>query len=110
MATKRSFGTALTSTEQVIYTVPDYREAHWVLLYITNTSGSNGNVTVSYYDDSETATLPILSGYTITAKEFFNIGGEFNEFIYMDTGDQIKASATQDMTMLVSIIEYNSNR
>ena len=110
MATKISSGAALTGTLQTIYTVPDYKDAEWVLLYITNTSGSNGTVTVNYYDASSSATLPILSGYTVTAKAFFQLGGDFNEFIYMNAGDYIQASATQPMTLLVSVIENNSNR
>lgn len=110
MATKVSSGAVLTTSLQDIYEVPEHKEAHWVLMYITNTSGSNGTVTVNFYDDSETATLPILSGYTISAKNFFEIGGQFNEFIYMNAGDKITASATNSMTMMVSIIEYNSNR
>jgi len=109
MSTKISAGAALTGTLQTLYTVPDYKDAEWVLLYITNTSGSNGSVTVNYYDASEDATLPILSGFTVTAKEFFTVGGEFNEFIYMKSGDYIEASATQSMTMLISVIENNSN-
>lgn len=110
MATKRSHGAALTATLQDVYEVPAFKEAHWVLLYITNTSGSNGSVTVNFYDASETSTLPILDTYTISAKDFFQIGGQFNEFIYMNAGDKITASSTQPMTMMVSIIEYNSNR
>lgn len=76
-------------------------------MYITNTSGSNGTVTLQYYDSSEDATLTILDGYTITSKQFFQIGGNVNEFIIMRAGDQIKASSTQPMTMLVSVIESN---
>jgi len=110
MATKQTFGAALTSSSQTIYTVPDHRQAEWVLMYITNTSGSNGNVTVSYTDDSESATLSIFDGYTISAKEYVQIGGGFNEFIMMEAGDSISASATQPMSLLVSVIEHNSNR
>lgn len=110
MATKITSGLALTTSLQTIYTVPDYKEADWVLLYITNTSGSNGTVTVNYYNAEASATLPVLDGYTLSSKDFFNIGGKFNEFIYMKSGDYIQASATQPMTILVSVIENNSNR
>jgi len=110
MATKVSSGAVLTTSLQDIYEVPEHKEAHWVLMYIVNTSGSNASATVNFYDASETATLPLLSGYTISSKDFFQIGGQFNEFIYMNTGDKITASATHSMTMLVSIIEHNSNR
>ncbi len=78
------------------------------MLYISNTSGSNGNVEVNFYDASESATLPILSGYTITAKAFFQIGEDFNSFIRMEAGDKITASSTQPMTLLMSVIEEDN--
>jgi hypothetical protein len=77
-------------------------------VYITNTSGSNATVTLQYYDASEDATtLSVLDGYIISSKEFFQIGGNVNEFILMRAGDQIKASATHAMTLLISVIESN---
>jgi hypothetical protein len=72
---KKSFGAALTGTIATIYTVPSSKKAEWVLAYITNTSGSNGSVTLQYYDASEAATLAILDTYAISSKEFFQIGG-----------------------------------
>ena len=114
MATKRSAGKALTNTLTDIYEVPDHKLAEWVLVYITNTSGSNGTYTLSYYDASGNsgagATLNVLDGYTISSKEFFQIGGKFNEFILMEEGDKIQASGTQNGTILVSVIEHNTNR
>jgi len=110
MATKRSTGKTLTTTLTDIYEVPDHKLAEWVLVYITNTSGSNGTYTLSYYDSSESATLNVLDGYSISSKEFFQIGGEFNEFILMEEGDKIQASGTQNGTIIVSVIEHNTNR
>jgi hypothetical protein len=104
---KKSFGAALTGTIATVYTVPSSKKAEWVLVYITNTSGSNATVTLQYYDASEDATLAILDTYTISSKEFFQIGGNVNEFILMRAGDQIKASATHAMTLLISVIESN---
>ena len=104
---KKSFGAALTGTIATIYTVSSSKKAEWVLAYITNTSGSNGSVTLQYYDASEAATLAILDTYAISSKEFFQIGGNVNEFIIMRAGDQIKASATHTMTLLISVIESN---
>tara|TARA_S200002703_G_scaffold148203_1_gene144691 strand:+ start:270 stop:602 length:333 start_codon:yes stop_codon:yes gene_type:complete len=110
MATKRSLGKSLTSSLVDIYEVPDHRLAEWVLVFITNTSGSNGNYTLTYYDDSESASLPILDGFQISSKEYLQIGGEAQTFIMMEEGDKIQASGTQAGTILVSIIEHNTNR
>tara|TARA_S200002703_G_C3625138_1_gene191964 strand:+ start:202 stop:540 length:339 start_codon:yes stop_codon:yes gene_type:complete len=104
---KKSFGASLTGTSQDIYEVPAGKRAQWVLMYVSNTSGSNGTTTVNFYDSSATATLPVLSGYTVTAKQYFQIGGDYNSFITMEEGDKISASATQSMTLLLSVIEEN---
>ena len=104
---KKSFGAALTGTPATIYTVPTGKKAEWVLLYIKNTSGSNGTVELDFYDASASATLSILDGYAISSKEFFQIGGPVNAFIMMGEGDSISASASQAMTLLISVIESN---
>ena len=105
---KKSFGASLTGTLQDIYEVPAGKRAHWVLMYVSNTSGSNGNCDVDFYDASATATLPVLDTYTVTAKQYFQIGGDYNSFITMEEGDKISASATQSMTLLLSVIEENA--
>jgi 2',3'-cyclic-nucleotide 2'-phosphodiesterase (5'-nucleotidase family) len=108
MATKRSVGATLTTSLTDIYEVPANKRAEWILVYITNTSGSTETFTVTYYDASQTASLPVLSGYTLSAKEFFQIGGQYNEFIMMEAGDKIQASASSSATILISVIEHNA--
>lgn len=106
---KKTFGASLQTTDTTLYEVPTSKKAQWVLLYATNTSGSTSNFSVSFYDSSESVTLDVFDGYSLSSKEFFKIGGEFNEFISMKAGDKIVAScATNDaITMLVSVIEEN---
>jgi len=108
MATKRSVGASLTTSLTDIYEVPANKRAEWILVYVTNTSGSTETFTVTYYDASQTASLPVLSGYTLSAKEFFQIGGQYNEFIMMEAGDKIQASASSSATILISVIEHNA--
>ena len=105
---KKSFGKVLTGTLQDVYEVPTTKHTQWVLLYISNTSGSNGTVDLNFYDASESVTLPVLSGYTITAKAFFQIGEKVNSFIRMEAGDKVTASSTQTMTLLMSVIEEDN--
>jgi hypothetical protein len=106
---KKSFGASLLTTNQTIYEVPSGKRAQWVLLYATNTSGSTSSFTTSFYDASEAASLSVFSTYPLSSKEFFKIGGEFNEFISMKEGDKIIASCSTNnaITMLVSVIEEN---
>ena len=108
MSIRKSYGKVLTGTSQTVYTVPQGKRTQWVLMYITNTSGSNGTVEVDYYNAEQATTFSVLEGFTVTAKQFFQIGGEVNAFIMMQEGDSISALATQPMTMLVSLIEENA--
>lgn len=108
MSIRKSYGKVLTGTSQTVYTVPQGKRTQWVLMYITNTSGSNGTVEVDYYNAEQDVTFSVLEGFTVTAKQFFQIGGEVNAFIMMQEGDSISAFATQPMTMLVSLIEENA--
>jgi hypothetical protein len=106
---KKSFGVSLLTTNQTIYEVPSGKRAQWVLLYATNTSGSTSSFTTTLYDASEAASLSVFTAYSLSSKEFFKIGGEFNEFISMKEGDKIIASCPTNnaITMLVSVIEEN---
>jgi hypothetical protein len=105
----KSAGAPLTGGAALadIYEVPTGKRARWVLMYITNTSGSNGTVDVKFYDASATATLSVLEDYTISSKDFLQVGGTIHAFIMMEEGDKIQANATQNMTILVSVIEEN---
>ena len=106
---KKTFGAPLQTTDTTLYEVPNSKKAQWVLLYATNTAGSTSNFTVGFYDSSESATLDVFDGYSLSSKEFLKIGGEFNEFIAMYAGDKIVASCDTNnaITMLVSVIEEN---
>ena len=106
---KKTFGGSLLTTDTTLYEVPAEKKAQWVLLYATNTSGSTSDFSVDFYDASESATLAVFDSYSLSSKEFFKIGGEFNEFISMKAGDKIIASCSTDnaFTMLVSVIEEN---
>lgn len=108
MSIRKSYGKVLTGTSQTVYTVPQGKRTQWVLMYITNTSGSNGTVEVDYYNAEQDVTFSVLEGFAVTSKQFFQIGGEINAFIMMQEGDSISAFATQPMTMLVSLIEENA--
>ena len=104
---KKTFGGALTTTLTDIYEVPAGKKAEWVMLYITNTSGSTATFDVSFYDSSAATALTVFDGYSLSSKEFFQIGGEYNEFIFMEEGDKIQASSSASMAILVSLKEYN---
>lgn len=107
---KKSFGASLQTTDTTLYEVPVNKRAEWVLIYATDTSGSTTNFDIDYYDASETATMKILDGFSISANDFFKIGGEPNAFIMMEAGDKIigRCASNDDVTCLVSVIETNA--
>lgn len=107
---KKSFGASLQTTDTTLYEVPSSKRAEWVLIYATDTSGSTTDFDVDYYDASEAATLKILDGYSLSANDFFRIGGEPNAFIMMNPGDKIiaRCKSNNDVTMLVSVIEHHN--
>jgi len=104
---KKSFGLNLTSTYQTMYEVPAGKKADWVLLYVTNTSGSTSNFSVRYWNNEASAYITIFNDYSLAANEFFKIGGEANEFIALKEGDRVEALDGAGITALMSVIEYN---
>ena len=101
MSIRKSFGATLTATPTAVYTVPTGKKAEWVHAYITNVSGSNGTIDMSVNG------LVLLEDYSVSAKDFKDIGGNENTFVFINSGQTITASATQSMTLIVSIIEHN---
>lgn len=105
---RKSFPLALTSSFQTIYTVPVNKKAELVLVFVSNTSGSNGNFDLQIYNAATSATLSAFSGYTVTSKEYFEIGGQPNQFVALSAGDYLQLKSTVDMTAIVSIVESNA--
>jgi hypothetical protein len=104
---KKSFGLPLTSSYQTLYEVPTGKKAEWALLYVTNTSGSTSGFSVRYWNNEASTYLQMFDDYSLSANEFFKIGGAENEFVALKEGDRIEALDDNGMTALVSVIEYN---
>jgi hypothetical protein len=104
---KKSRALASTSTLQTIYTVPNGKRAEWRLLWISNTSGSNGTFDVTYYNNETSTTFYMFNDHALSAKDFFDVGGQYFEFVMMKEGDYIQISSSQPMTAIVSVIEEN---
>ena len=103
----KSSALSTTATLQTIYTVPNGKRAEWKMLWISNVSGSNGTFTVTYYNKANNATLTFFNAHVLSAKDFFNIGGQPFEFVCLKEGDYIQISSSQPMTVVVSLVEYN---
>jgi hypothetical protein len=104
---KKSSALTTTTSLQTIYTVPNGKRAEWKMLWLSNVSGSNGTFDVTYYNKANDATFAFFDDHTLSSKDFFQIGGEYYEFVTMREGDYIQISASQAMTAVVSVIEHN---
>ena len=104
---KKSSALTTTTSLQTIYTVPNGKRAEWKMLWLSNVSGSNGTFDVTYYNKANDATFAFFDNHTLSAKDFFQIGGDYYEFVTMREGDYVQISATQPMTAVVSVIEHN---
>jgi len=105
---KKTFAKGLNglNTFADIYTVPTSKKSEFRLLYITDTAGNGINVDVQYVPNGGTA-IDLLKDYSISQKEFVQIGGGEYEFINMNAGDVIKARASGFATIIISVIESN---
>jgi hypothetical protein len=104
---KKTFGAALTTSYQTIYEVPIGKKTEWVLLYVTNTSGSTSGFSVRMWNEEAQAYMTVFDDYSLSSNEFFKIGGSENEFIMLKEGDRVEALDGAGMTLLMSVIEYN---
>lgn len=105
---KRTYALAATATPTTLYTVPEGARTELVMLWISNTSGSNETIDVNYYNNTSSTTIKILDDYTISSKTFERIGGDYNTFLVMGQGDYIQVSSTQPCTFIASVIEYDN--
>lgn len=105
---KRTYAIEAPTTLTTLYTVPEGARTELVMLWISNTSGSNETINVYYYNNSSSTTIKILDTYTISSKTFERIGGDYNTFLVMGQGDYIQVSSTQPCTFIASVIEYDN--
>jgi hypothetical protein len=105
---KRTYAKEGTTTFQTLYTVPEGARTELVMLWISNVSGSNGTVSVNYYNAATATTIKILDTYTVSSKTFFRVGGEINTFLIMAENDYIQIKSSQPSTFIASVIEYDN--
>lgn len=97
-----SVGKNLTAaTATTLYTVPTGYYAKCVLIHVTNTTSSNKHISVSWYDSSESLSIPVLFEYTITSKSIL-AAIDLNQYIAMEEGDYL--TATSETGSTISII------
>jgi len=105
---KKTVVTSLTPTKATYYTTPIGKRTSWVMMWVSNTSGSNSSISVYYYNKETDTEIPFFSNYPVNSKTFVDVGGQVHEFIILDEGDEIRALCSQSSTAIFSLIENNN--
>lgn len=96
-----SVGRSLTAaTATTLYTVPTGYYAKCVLLHASNNGTSNKHISFSWYDSSATATIPITTEFTLSAKSTL-AEIDVNQYIVLEEGDYITTISESGSTISV---------
>lgn len=98
---KHSIGRTLPAgVETEILIVPNGYIADMSMLFISNTSGSTGSITV-YWQHAHSAShkIYILNGYSLNAKDFLQFS---NGNLILKSGDSLKLTPTQEMNVIAT--------
>jgi len=98
----------LTTTSQtLIYTVPNNYSAIVRALIIANTDTSNRNITLKWYHADDTTTHSILEGHAITGSSYEAVIND-NVPLYLHSGDKVYITANTANTIVttISVEEY----
>lgn len=98
---RHSIGRTLAaSTETEILVVPNGYIADLSMLFISNTSGSTGSITV-YWQHGHDAShkVYILNGTSLNSKDYLQFS---NGNVIMKSGDSLKLTPTQEMNVIVT--------
>lgn len=96
-----SIGKTLTaSTNTTLFTVPNGYVAHLSMTFISNTSGSTGNVTF-YWQHAHDAShkVYILNGKTLNSKEYVQFS---NGIVVLKSGDSIVLNPSVSMDVIAT--------
>jgi len=66
---KRTYALGATTSLQTLYTVPDGARTEWTMLWVSNTSGSNGTVDVNYYNNASSTTIKLFDDHPVSSKD-----------------------------------------
>ena len=96
-----SVGKVLTAnTATTLYTVPTGYYARCTGLHVANSTATNKFISLSWYDLSATATIPITFETAVVAKSFLDPISVNTSFV-MEEGDYIIATSEAAATMSI---------
>jgi len=95
----KTVGLALTTSSQDVYTVPANFKATIDSVILSNKTSSYVNVTVQWYSAANTTNYSIFGSITMEP----NTTIQLTEAFYLEAGDKIKASATLNNTVEITV-------
>lgn len=94
-----SIGGALTAgIKTTVFTAPDRKEIKWILLFISNHTGSNKAVSAWWYDKSSNTEIAVIDGYNLDAKKYIQFGGA-GVYVVLEGGDEIRVQTESGSSM-----------
>lgn len=102
----RSIGTNLTAgSANIIYECPANWTSHVVLLFVTNATGGNKNLTIEWYDTSTSTWYFILGGYILSSYGYLQLS---DSYLVLNGGDRLRITpeAGSTMSATVTVEEY----
>ena len=91
MSRKISVCGALTpNTKTTVYTVPTKNSAYWQLLFLSNHLGSNKSISAWWYNKHNNTEVVIFDAVNVDAKKTLQFGGNTNENVVLEEGDEIR--------------------
>lgn len=96
-----SIGKALSaSTASTLFTVPNGYVAHLSMLFISNTSGSTGSITVYWQHAHDSShKVYILNGKSLNSKDYIQFS---NGVVVMKSGDSLVLNPTHPMDVIAT--------
>ena len=92
--------TLSSSTNTTLFTVPNGYVAHLSMLFISNTSGSTGSMTVYWQHAHDSShKVYILNGKSLNSKDYIQFS---NGVVVMKSGDSLVLNPTQTMDVIAT--------
>ena len=94
-----TFGAALTTSSQDVYTTPAYFKADVESIVISNKTGATTTFTLQWYSLKNNTDYPLF--FSTTIDPYASI--QLTQALYLDAGDKVKAYAGANNAVTVSV-------
>ena len=104
----RTESKSITIANQDILEGNQYLHKIVTSILICNNDSSARTITLNFYDDSESSTIPMFSGYSVSANGVYHlVASSGTHLLSLDEGDIVKATSGTDnhIQLILNYIE-----